>query len=173
MIWREELLGLFGLSKKSLMQRWADRFLRAVEQAAGSLEGARDRASEVARTAHERAGTRLAEVGEHARAGTRAGRDLVSETVDAINRRATEMRERRQRRREARQQGLQERRARRPRGPMRIDLRRADRIVLRGRRPVDLRMLGGGKIRYRYYERPSFPFRVYLHLTGRKVWPPR
>jgi hypothetical protein len=173
MNWTEELFGFFGLNKKSLMERWADRFLHAMEQAAGSFEGARDRASEVAKTAHERAGTRLAEVGEHARAGSRAGRDLVTETVDAINRRAAEIRERRQLRREARQQALEERRARRPRGPMRIDMRRADRIVLRGRRPVDLRMLGGGRIRYRYYERPSFPFRVYLHLTGRKVWPPR
>jgi hypothetical protein len=56
---------------------------------------------------------------------------------------------------------------------MRLDLRRDDRIVLRSRRAVDLRMPDGGVIRYRYYERPSRALRIYLRLTGRRIWPPR
>jgi hypothetical protein len=177
MSWKTELLDLFGLNKKSLVERWTDRVFHAVEQAAGSVGGASDRAGEAAKTVRASTRKRLGEAGELAKVGTRAGRKAVSGSVDAIARRAAEIRERRGRRREERREERrdlrQRRRAVRSRAPMRIDLRRADRIVLRGRRPVDLRMLGGGRVRYRYYERPGFLFRVYLHLTGRRVWPPR
>ncbi len=173
MNWKAELLDFLGLNRKSLIERWTDRAFHAVEQAAGSFGGASERAGEAAKTVRESTRKRLGEAGELAKAGTRAGRRAVSGSVDAITRRAAEIREQRERRREARREVRQRRRTVQPRAPMRIDLRRADRIVLRGRRPVDLRMLGGGRVRYRYYERPGFLFRVYLHLTGRRVWPPR
>ena len=173
MSWKAELLDLFGLNKKSLLERWTDRAFHAVEQAAGSVGGASERAGDAAKAVRDSTRQRLGEAGELAKAGTRAGRKAVSGSVDAIGRRAAEIRQQRERRREARRDARERRRALRPRGPMRIDLRRADRIVLRGRRPVDLRMIGGGRVRYRYYERPGFLFRAYLHLTGRKVWPPR
>ena len=173
MNWKAELLDFFGLNRKSLIERWTDRVFHAVEQAAGSFGGASERAGEAAKTVREGTRKRLGEAGELAKAGTRAGRKAVSGSVDAITRRAAEIRERRERRREARRDVRERRGALQARAPMRIDMRRADRIVLRGRRPVDLRMVGGGKVRYRYYERPGFLFRVYLHLTGRRVWPPR
>jgi hypothetical protein len=56
---------------------------------------------------------------------------------------------------------------------MHLDLRRKDRVVLRGRRPVNVRLPDGGLIRYRFYERPSFLRRFFLHLTGRQLWPRR
>jgi hypothetical protein len=52
---------------------------------------------------------------------------------------------------------------------MQFHLAGDDRVVLRGRQPIDLRMPDGSSIRYRYYERPSFWRRVYLHLTGRRI----
>jgi hypothetical protein len=173
MSWKTDLLDLFGLNRKSLIERWTDRVFHAVEQAAGSFGGASERAGEAAKTVRETTRKRIDEAGELAKAGTRAGRRAVSGSVDAIARRAAEIREKRARRREAHRTVRQQRRAARSRAPMRIDMSRADRIVLRGRRPVDLRMVGGGRVRYRYYERPGFLFRVYLHLTGRRVWPPR
>jgi hypothetical protein len=173
MSWKAELLDLFGLNKKSLIERWTDRAFHAVEQAAGSVGGASERAGDAARSVRGSTRKRLDEAGELAKAGTRVGRRAVSGSVDAIARRAAEIREQRERRRAARRDARERRQALRPRAPMRIDLRRADRVVLRGRRPVDLRMIGGGRVRYRYYERPGFLFRAYLHLTGRRIWPPR
>lgn len=173
MSWKKELLNLFGVNGKSFFERVTERALDAVQQAAGSFEGASERAGDAARTARETTRKGLKEAGDLAKAGTQAGRSAVSGRVEAITRRAAEIREQRRRRREARRETRPAKAATRSRSPMRIDLRRADRIVLRGRRPVDLRMLGGGKVRYRYYDRPGFLFRVYLHLTGRRVWPPR
>jgi len=173
MSWKTELLDIFGVSRKSLIERFAERAFDAVKQAAGSFEGASERAGDAAKTARDTSRRGLKEAGDLAKAGTQAGRRAVSETVDAIARRAAEIREQRRRQREARRESRQALAAARSRSPMRIDLRGADRVVLRGRRPVDLRMLGGGKVRYRYYDRPGFLFRVYLHLTGRRVWPPR
>lgn len=173
MSWKTDLLELFGGNKKSLVERWLDRTLHAVQQAAGPIEDASEFAGEAAKTARDTTRKGLKEAGELAKVGTRAGRRAVSGSVDAITRRAAEIRERQRRQREERREALRERRAVQARSPMRIDLRRADRVVLRGRRPVDLRVLGGGKVRYRYYDRPGFLFRVYLHLTGRRVWPPR
>ncbi|MEE9132331.1 MAG: hypothetical protein V3U13_02105 [Gemmatimonadota bacterium] len=172
MNWSSEVLGLLGLGKKSLLESWADRLLRVAEQAAGSLEGATDRAAEAAESARRRTGPYLREARERARAGALAGREALSERADAISRRTAEFRERRDQRRAARRET---RRRRRPphRAPMQLDLRRDDRIILRSRRPVDLRLSDGGVIRYRYYERPSFAQRAYLHLTGRQIWPPR
>ncbi len=54
---------------------------------------------------------------------------------------------------------------------MQFDLRSSDRIVLRSRRSIDLRMPNGGTVRYRYYERPSRMRRLYLRITGRRIWP--
>jgi hypothetical protein len=173
MTWITELLDLFGVNKKSLVERWTERFVGAVQQAAGSFGEASEYAGEAAKTARDTTRKGLREAGDVAKAGTRAGRKAVSGGVDAITRRAAEIREERKRQREARRETRQARRAVQARSPMRVDLRGADRIVLRGRRPVDLRMMGGGKVRYRYYDRPGFLLRVYLHLTGRRVWPPR
>jgi len=173
MSWKADLLDLFGLNRKSLIERWTDRVFDAVGQAAGSVGGASERAGEAAKTVRDSTRKRLGEAGELAKAGTRAGRKAMAGSVDVIARRAAEIRERRERRRQEHREVRERRRAVPSRAPMRIDLRRADRIVLRGRRPVDLRMIGGGRVRYRYYERPGFLLRVYLHLTGRRVWPPR
>lgn len=190
------MLGLFGSRRRSFIERLADRFLEAVESAAGSVERTTERAGEAAgearrrteshfRGASERArsGARqLWEAGERARAGARAGararRDAVAERVESIGRRAAEIREERRQRREERRERRAERRARRharPRRvtPMQLDVRRDDKIVLRGRRPVNLRAADGSTIRYRYYERPGFWLRFYLQLTGRRVWPRR
>jgi hypothetical protein len=167
MNWTTEILGLLGWGRKSLFERWTDRLLRAVELAAGSLEDVTERAAGAAETARPR----LREAGERARAGAVASRDRISDRVEKLTRRAAELRARRERRRTERREVR--RRQPRPRAPMRLDLRRHDRIVLRGRRPLDLRLPDGGRIRYRYYERPSFGQRLLFHLTGRRVWPPR
>ena len=112
--------------------------------------------------------------GERARAGARARRDVLAERVEAIGRRAAEIREERHRHREERRERRTRRRVRgRRMTPMQLDVRRDDKIVLRGRRPVNLRTADGSTIRYRYYERPGFWLRFYLHLTGRQVWPRR
>lgn len=173
MSWKTDLLDLFGVNKKSLLERWTERALHAVQQAAGTFEDASEVAGGAAKTARDTTRKGLEEAGELAKAGTRAGRKAVSGSVDAITRRAAEIREQRRRQREERREASRARRAVQARSPMRIDLRGADRVVLRGRRPVDLRMSGGGKVRYRYYDSPGFLLRVYLHLTGRRVWPPR
>lgn len=173
MSWKTDLLDLFGVNKKSLIERWTERALHAVQEAAGSIEDASEFAGGAAKTAGDTTRKGLKEAGELAKAGTRVGRRAVSGSVDAITRRAVEIREQRRRQRGERREALRGRRAAQARSPMRIDLRRADRVVLHGRRPVDLRMLGGGKVRYRYYDSPGFLLRVYLHLTGRRVWPPR
>jgi hypothetical protein len=57
--------------------------------------------------------------------------------------------------------------------PMQFSVCRDDRIILRGRSPIDVKTSDGGTVRYRYHERPSFWLRSYLHLTGRQVWPRR
>jgi len=186
------VLELFGGRRRSLIERLADRFLEAVESAAGSVERTTERAGEAAgearrrteshfRDASERAraGARqLWEAGERARAGARARRDAVTDRVESLGQRAAEIREERRQRREERRERRAERRARRrarPRRvtPMQLDVRRDDKIVLRGRRPVNLRTADGSTIRYRYYERPGFWLRLYLQLTGRQVWPRR
>ena len=161
-------------TRKPLIERWADSVLEALERAAGSLERTTGRAAEAAGSARRRTGTGLQEAKEHAR----AGRDALAERVDAISRRAAELRERRAERRAARREARREARPRarrRPqyRAPMHLDLRRKDRVVLRGRRPVNVRLPDGGLIRYRFYERPSFLRRFFLHLTGRQLWPRR
>ncbi len=179
------MLELFGTKRRSIVERLADRFLEAVESAAGSVERTTERAGEAAGEARRRTGERarsgarqLREAGERARAGARAQRDALAERVESISRRAAEIREERQRHREERRQRRVERRAYRrdrPRrtSPMQLDVRRDDKIVLRGRRPVNLRTADGSTIRYRYYERPGFWLRFFLHLTGRQVWPRR
>ncbi len=170
------LLELLGLSsRKTLVERLADRFVEAVEQATGSVERSRDRATEFAGATRRRTSERLRDAGERAR----AGRDAVSERVDSIHQRAAEIRagreERRQHRHEQRQRVRARRRRRRrgPERPMQLNVSRDDRIVLRGRRPIDVRMTDGGMVRYRFHERPSFWLRAYLHITGRQVWPRR
>jgi hypothetical protein len=173
MNWITEISSLLGLGRKSLLERWSDRLLQAVELAAGSLEGMTERAVGAADEARRRGGPQLREARERARSGVAAGRGVISERVDAIAQRAAEIRERRERRREARRESRRRRRRPRYRTPMQLDLRRDDRIVLRGRRPLDLRLPGGGVIRYRYYERPTFAQRLYFHFTGRRIWPPR
>jgi hypothetical protein len=165
-----ELLGIG--SRKSFIERLADRLVDAVEQAAGSVERTTGRAADYAEERRQRASARLREAGERAR----AGRDAVSEQVATIQRRATELREQRERRREARQRArtarVRRRHAVRAR-PMQLNVSRDDRIVLRGRQPIDVRMTDGATIRYRYHERPSFWLRAFLHATGRQVWPRR
>lgn len=176
MNWMSEVLDLLGLGRRTPVERWTDRLLGAIEQAAGYLEGATERATEVAETARRRSGPYLREARDRARSGALASRDAVSERVDAIARRAAELREQRERRREERREVRRVRQTRRQaprRAPMQIHLQRHDRITLRGRRPIDLRTSDGGVIRYRYYERPGFGQRLLLHLTGRRVWPPR
>ena len=172
MNWSNEVLGLLGLGRKSTLATWVDRFRDYLEQAAGTLENATGRATEVAETTRERTGPYLKEARERARTGARAGRDALSERMESISQRAAAMRERREQRRAARREARRQRHVR-PRAPMRLDVRRDDRVVLRGRRPVDLRTSDGGTIRYRYYARPSFLQRAYFHLTGRQVWPRR
>lgn len=186
------MIDLFGSRRRSFVDRLADRFLEAVETAAGSLERTTERAGEAAgearrrteshiREASERARSgarRLRDAGERARVGARARRDAVAERVESIGRRAAEIREERRQQRQERRERRAERKARRhapPRRmtPMQLDIRRDDKIVLRGRRPVTLRTADGSTIRYRYHDRPSFWLRLYLHLTGRQVWPRR
>ncbi len=169
MTWTDELLELFGFRKRSLIGRWADRLVEAVSLAAGSIEGATGRAGEVAHAARRRTEAGLRGAGERAR----AGRDAVSERIDSISRRAEEIRERRRQHRETRRATRAQRRRRRRLTPIQLEGGRADRIVVRGRRPVDVRLTGGGRVRYRYYRHPSFARRVLLHLTGRQVWPRR
>jgi hypothetical protein len=165
-----EVLGLFGPKRKPFIERLADRFLEAVEGAADSAQRSTGRAAEAAGEARRRTQAHLREAGERARAGARAQRDMLSERVEAIGRRAAERREERGRRREARRMRRVHRLPRRQ-TPMQMDVRGDDRIVLRGRRPVNLRMTDGSMIRYRFYDRPSFWRRFYLNLTGRRVWP--
>ncbi len=172
MNWSNEVLGLLGLGRKSTPERWIDRFREYLEQAAATLENASGRAADVAETTRERTGPYLREFGERARTGARAGRDALSERMGSVAQRAAAIRERREQRRAARSEARRRRRVR-PRGPMQLDVRGDDRVVLRGRRPVDLRTSDGGTIRYRYYARPSFLQRAYFHLTGRQVWPRR
>jgi len=172
MNWSREVLGLLGLGRKSTLESWIDRFREYLEQAAGTLENATGRAAEVAETTRERTSPYLRGARERARTGARAGRDAVSDRLESVARRAAAIRERREQRREARRE-VRRRRQVRPRAPMQLDVRRDDRVVLRGRRPVDLRTSDGGTIRYRYYARPSFVQRAYFHLTGRQVWPRR
>ena len=172
MNWSREVLGLLGLGRKSTLESWIDRFREYLEQAAGTLENATGRAAEVAETTRERTSPYLRGARERARTGARAGRDAVSDRLESVAQRAAAIRERREQRREARRE-VRRRRQVRPRAPMQLDVRRDDRVVLRGRRPVDLRTSDGGTIRYRYYARPSFVQRAYFHLTGRQVWPRR
>ena len=172
MNWSNEVLSLLGLGRKSTLESWIGRFREYLEQAAGTLENASGRAAEVAETTRERTGPYLKDARERARTGVRAGRDAWSERMESITQRAAAIRERREQRR-AKRREVRRRRHVRPRAPMHIDVRRDDRIVLRGRRPVDLRTSDGGTIRYRYYARPSFLQRAYFHFTGRQVWPRR
>lgn len=170
--WRTEVFDWLGFKRKPLIERWADKFLEAFERAAGSLERTTGRAAEAAGSARRRTGTQLHEARERAR----SGRDALAERVDAISRRAAEIRERRAERRDARREAQVSARAglrAERRLPMHMDLRRKDRIVLRGRRPVNVRLPDGGLIRYRYYDRPGFLRRFFLHLTGRQIWPRR
>ncbi|UCF19934.1 MAG: hypothetical protein JSU87_00550 [Gemmatimonadota bacterium] len=179
MNWLNGVLEFVGLTKKPLLERWSDRVVDAVEGAAGSLERTTGRAAKAADDARRRTGAylkegreRAREAGERARSGARAQRDAVAERVDAIARRAAEIREqRRQQRQERREQRQRMRRQARRVAPMELNVRDADRIVVRGRRPLNLRMPGGGLIRYRYYDKPGFGRRLILHLTGRRVWP--
>jgi len=172
MNWSNEVLGLLGLGRKSTLETWIGRFREYLEQAAGTLENASGRAAEVAETTRERTGPYLKDARERARTGVRAGRDAWSERMESITQRAAAIRERREQRR-AKRREVRRRRHVRPRAPMHIDVRRDDRVVLRGRRPVDVRTSDGGTIRYRYYARPSFLQRAYFHFTGRQVWPRR
>ena len=166
------MLSLLGLGRKSTLESWIDRFREYLEQAAGTLENASGRAAEVAETTRERTSPYLRGARERARTGARAGRDAVSDRLESVAQRAAAIRERREQRRAQRRE-VRRRRQVRPRAPMQLDVRRDDRVVLRGRRPVDVRTSDGGTIRYRYYARPSFLQRAYFHLTGRQVWPRR
>jgi len=166
------VLSLLGLGRKSTLESWIDRFREYLEQAAGTLENASGRAAEVAETTRERTSPYLRGARERARTGARAGRDAVSDRLESVAQRAAAIRERREQRRAQRRE-VRRRRQVRPRAPMQLDVRRDDRVVLRGRRPVDVRTSDGGTIRYRYYARPSFLQRAYFHLTGRQVWPRR
>ncbi len=179
MSWLNGVLEFLGLTEKPLLERWSDRVFGAVEEAAGSLERTTGRAAKAAGDARRRTGAYLKEgrerargAGEWARSGARAHRDAVAERVEAIGRRAAEIRDqRRQHREERRERRRRGRRQARRVAPMELNARDADRIVVRGRRPLDLRVPGGGVIRYRYYEKPGFGRRLILHLTGRRVWP--
>lgn len=182
--------------KKSLVERWTDQLLGNVEDAAEGLERTTDRAKELVGVAGRKGGAYLREAGERARdvgerawdargdvieaggriggrarAGARASRDALAARVESIASRAAEIREERRRHRAKSRRALERLRAERRRGPVRLDVRSEDRVVLRGRRPVDLRLPDGGLVRYRYYERPGFWQRLYLNLTGRRVWP--
>ena len=172
MNWSREVLSLLGLGRKSTLESWIDRFREYLEQAAGTLENASGRAAEVAETTRERTSPYLRGARERARTGARAGRDAVSDRLESVAQRAAAIRERREQRRAQRRE-VRRRRQVRPRAPMQLDVRRDDRVILRGRRPVDVRTSDGGTIRYRYYARPSFLQRAYFHLTGRQVWPRR
>ncbi len=165
--WTEiaELLELPGLKRKSLVERAADKVQGAVQQAAGSV----GRTGDAAGRARRRTSAHLRSARERA---TRVGRDALAERVESIARRAEEIRGARDRYRERRRDRAERRRARQ-RAPMRLDVRRDDRILLRGRRDIDVRMTDGSVIRYRFYEHPSFGQRLYLRLRGRQVWPPR
>ncbi len=182
------MLDLFGSRRKSLIDRLAERFLDAVEQASSSAQRTSERAAGSVGEARRRTRTHLRDAGERARsgarqlrdagertwAGARERRDELSERMESISRRAAEIREARQQRREARRQRRALRRPRARRAtPMQLDVRRDDKIVLRGRRPINVRATDGSTIRYRYYERPGFWLRTFLHLTGRQVWPRR
>ncbi len=169
MNWKDEVLDFLGIRRRSLIGRWAARLVEAVSLAAGSMEGATERAGEVAQEARRRTQTGLREAGER----YRAGRDTLSKRLDALSERAAEIRERRRRRREMRSAARPRPRRRRRMTPMRVDAGRADRVMVSGHRPLDVRFSDGGTVRYRYYRRPSYLRRVLLYLRGRQVWPPR
>jgi hypothetical protein len=194
------VLDKLGFKKKSLVERWAEHLVGAVEGASEGLERSTARATELAEKAGRRGESYVREAGKRARkarrrarvagkrtrkagedlieAGERLGeralsgaqvsRDALAERIESIAARAAELREERRRRRiETREQDR--RRARREE-PMVVDLR-GKRIVLSGRRPVDLYLSDGGTVRYRYYHRPGFLRRFYLNLRGRRVRP--
>ena len=148
------------IGKKSLLDRWLEKIESAADQAAGSLERTGERASSSA-----------ARLKKHARERATAGRDRLRERVESIAARAEESREAAASRREVR--SARRRRQRYQREPLRMDVRDDDRITLRGRRSVDIRTPDGSVIRYRFYEHPSLPLRLYLHSRGRQVWPHR
>jgi hypothetical protein len=182
MSWKNEVFDRLGFRKKPLFQRWTDKLFDAVEDATGSVERTGGRAAKVAGSAHRRTGEYLSEArertreaGGRARERARARRDAVAERIDAISERAAEIRERRQERRQYRSERRKRRRRARVdrRAPMQLDVSGDDRVVLRGRRSVNLRTPDGEVIRYRYYESPGFARRLLLHLTGRRIWPPR
>ncbi|MEE9244632.1 MAG: hypothetical protein V3U63_00395 [Gemmatimonadota bacterium] len=156
---------------KPFLDRWLEKIESAAERAASSMERTGDRATETAERIRRKAGSGLSGARSRARERAGAGRDAVSERVDAIARRAAELRGDFTTQRHARAARRRYRRMRQE--PLVMDVRDDDRITLRGRRPVDIQTPDGGVIRYRYYEHPSLALRIYLHSTGRQVWPPR
>lgn len=179
-----------GFGKKSLIERWTDRLADVVEDATEGLERTADRAVNVAEAAGRRGGSYarqaraqareasgrvredLEEVGERVRLEALAGREALAQRLESIAERAAEIRAGRRRRRDTEvRRATARRRPTSGREAMQFDLRSSDRIVLRSRRPIDLRMPDGGMVRYRYYERPDRMRRLYLRLTGRRIWP--
>lgn len=172
--------------KKSLFERWSDRISDLAEEAGESLdratEGATEAATEAAgataragRRAGERlgesgrrAGERVAEAGRWARAGYDVGRERLGSQVDALRRRAAEIRDRRALEWEQRRERARARRL--ARRPLQVDVGDSDRVVLRGRRPVDVRTGDGDVIRYRYGKRPSPLRRLLIRLAGHEVY---
>ncbi len=152
---------------RTTLERWIERVQGAIEQAAGTVERTTGRAAEVAGSVRRLAGVRLEGTRKRARASAGAGREALSERLDAVAQRTREIREKRARDRIGR---AERRRARHAR-PLRLDVSGDDRIILRGRSPLDVRTSDGEVIRYRYYERPSLALRLHLHLTGRRLWP--
>lgn len=152
---------------RTTLERWVERIQGAVEQAAGTVERTTERATGIAGSVRRLAGGRLEETRRRARASADASRGALADRLDAVAQRTREIRESRARDRMRRAAGRRARRAR----PLRVDVSGEDRIVLRGRSPVDVRTSDGEVIRYRYHERPSLALRVYLHLTGRQLWP--
>lgn len=171
-----DLLDALGFAEKPLRQRLVERLQSVAEQAGGSLERTGERARGAAgglAAAARRRGSRLREARERSRAQNRAGREAVGERARSLARRAEDIRERRSQRREISRVRRRRRRTRRRMKPLQLDVRHDDRVVLRGRRSIDVRLSDGGVIRYRFYERPSLGRRLYWELTGRQVWPPR
>lgn len=196
------MLDKLGFKRKSLVERWADHLVGAVEGASEGLERSTARAADLAEKAGRKGGSYVREagkrarkarrrarvagqrtrkageglleagerLGERARSGAQVSRDALADRIESIAARATEIREERRRAREETREKAGRTRARRRQEPMVVDLR-GNRVVLRGRRPVDLHLSDGDTVRYRYYHRPGLLRRSYFKLRGRRVWP--
>ena len=156
-----------------MIERWLDKLQDAEESAASSFERTGERASKTAERIRRQTGSGVKRAGRQARERAEASRDALSERVESIARRARKLREERAREREARAERRRASRRRRSihREPLQLDIRDHDRITLHGRRSVNVRTPDGGVIRYRFYESPGLARRIYLHTTGRQLWP--